>query len=215
MPGKFSISLFVLILLPALSIRAQDETYPFAIPDNYYAHSVFKPDTGSALFARTGNPDVNLQLGSSFLFMGKENYGFRNYVRPGISYDLSQRFRLTTGIQFSSERYIFSGNTSEGNLFEKPYNRVSVFASGEYLINEKVSVFGTAIKDLNSPQFRPMHPLAQDFNYRSLSVGMNYRLSNNIHLGAEIRFNNQSGSWFNDPYNSGLYRRLGSLWPDF
>jgi len=215
MPGTLRISILVLILLPAISLQAQDESYPVTIPAEHYARSVFGPDTGSAAFARTGNPDINIQLGTSFLFLGNDNYGFQNYVRPGISYDLSQRFRLTTGIQFSSERYMLAGNTNEGNLFNTPYNRVSVFASGEYLITEKVSVFGTAIKDLNGPQFSPMHPLAEDFKYQSLSVGVNYQLNKNINFGAEIRINNQPVSFFNDPYNSGRYRRPGSLWPDF
>jgi len=215
MSRRFRIGVFVVFLLAAFSIQAQVETHPLTLPSDHYARSVFRSDSGSTLFPGKANPDISLQLGSSFLSMGKGNYGFRNFIRPGISYDLSQRFRLTTGIQFSSEQYTFAGSSDQESLFQGSYNRVSVFASGEYLINERVSIFGTAVKDLNTPQYRPMHPLAQDLDYQSLSVGVNYRLSDNVHFGAEVRFNNQPEYWFSNPYNSSLYRQRGSFIPDF
>lgn len=124
-------------------------------------------------------------------------FGPAFFVTPKISFQLTPRFFLHTGIgmmQYSltPSKYgdIFSPNRNATNVY--------LFAEGEYLLNEKVSIYGSVMKDVSTGPLRQVSPYVVPNEY--LHFGVDYKLTPNITIGAQVRYSNGGHNGFYSPY---------------
>jgi long-subunit fatty acid transport protein len=83
----------------------------------------------------------------------------------------------------------FSGNITTTTLF----------GSGSYQVNERLTVTGAAYKTINPAFNSRLSPDKLQMEAQGVSMGVGYRINDNLHIGAEIRMQ-QGNSTFYAPF---------------
>lgn len=177
------------------------------------AQSLINTDTADFLNNRTINKKVSLlspsrmsmKLDLGVGFIGGSNSGMYTYVAPYLRYSLTPKFKLDVGGILSQGK---NNNYSSESGF---YNKTSMllFARGNYLLTEKITVSGSAYKtfypnsDLNSDLTKKY----SDENY-GFSLGMNYKINKKMSLGAQIIMTKGN-------YNNNLFHSQHSMFSSF
>ena len=150
---------------------------------------------GSA--SSTGNTDhnllplhklnVNFQLGTQFMTTSGYGSGFSTFFSPSLSYPVSKRFLLRGGISivnislngfkpyysFPEERS-FSGNITQAMLW----------FSGQYQLNERLTLTGTAYKTLDLMNERAWNSPFYKNNPQGIHLNIGYRINDYMHIDA-------------------------------
>ncbi len=132
-------------------------------------------------------------------------------LSPYAAYPVNDKFHLTVGISAGFGNiylpYLYSGENSE----MLPMTQMFIYARGNYMLNEKLTVSGSAYKrivDVKNPN-RSLKP-STSFDYQGVSVGLNYKITNNISFGAQIHFD--SPAYNNSIYSPFEYHALPYGW---
>lgn len=147
---------------------------------------------------------VNYSLQTGSMFYGGAMSGSSFYVAPSFSYAFSKKFSMQGGVMFMNNNYSFSANKvfdqPDTRLFSQPskYETI-VYAKGNYQVNNKLSFTGTVVKNFTDNS--GMQNQSWNNNFQMMSMGMNYKLSDNITLGAGVRV--MQGSGYYNPYQFG------------
>jgi hypothetical protein len=94
---------------------------------------------------------------------------------------------------------------SENQSYTMPtVNNISVFTQGQYSVNSRLTVSGSAYKQVNST-VHSMNPKALDYGMQGVSVGFDYKITEGIHVGAQINFQNNTNPYYNPYYRYSPY----------
>lgn len=146
-------------------------------------------DQGS--FLSNVKPKVSVSLSSSFSSYAPGVTSFGTTIMPKITLPISDRLTLSTGIGYSS---LFISNSNEGVFQSSPSNYGHVFVSGSYMLNEKISVRGTAYKTflLDATSFGEMDSPAQyDFSSQGIIMDVEYRVTDNFRINVGFEYRDQ------------------------
>lgn len=146
--------------------------------------------------------DVSLSVGTSFSSFGRGYNMFGTYVMPEFRMPVTKKFSLQAGIGYSSMFYSNPG--MEGTIFDQNQAHYgSVYVSGIYAVNEKLTIAGTAYKtfDLNPRPEDQMNPRALDFSNEGINVVIDYKVSDNVRFNVGVSY--QKNSYYNNMYNPG------------
>lgn len=147
---------------------------------------------------------VNYSLETGSMFYGGAMKGSSFYVAPSFNYAFSKKFSMEGGVMFMNNNYSFAANQVFGQpdtrLFSQPnkYEAV-VFAKGNYQVNNRMTITGSLVKNFSDNAGMQNQPWNN--NFQMMSMGMNYKLSDNITLGAGVRV--MQGSGYYNPYQFG------------
>ena len=152
------------------------------------------------------NPDidVSVSLGTTFSSFGPGYNMFGTYVMPEFTVPINKKFAIRAGIGYSNMFYSTPGN--EGTLFEQNNMHYgSVYISGIYSVNEKLTIAGTAYKtfDLAARPEDQLNPRALDFSNEGIAVNVDYKISDNVRFNIGFSYQKQSG--YGNMYNQGGY----------
>lgn len=158
---------------------------------------------------------LNLEVGTMFgTTFGNGNY-FATYVAPQINYQLTPRFNLKMGIQLVNN---FGGNFAEGTSYNHPwgypmyYPTSMVYLGGDYKLNEKLTLSGTAYKQVNLFNFENQPGYSNDL--KGVIMGVDYKIGENTWIRGQVEFSNgyrNSGAFPGmnlfpqNHFNSGFY----------
>lgn len=137
---------------------------------------------------------LNMNMGSSFSsFSGYGNaYGY--YLNPVFSFQASQRFRLSGGVVFSSGHlnapFMTPGTESSG-FFSGPSQSMLVYTSGQYMVNSRLLITGTAYKNFSPTRSFDAGFPHQNLDFHGMSMSMDYKLTKGISLGASFHYDNR------------------------
>jgi hypothetical protein len=181
-----------------------------------YGYSPYLGGSGGISTPDITNPvKFNLQTGASF----STGYGggslFSTYMAPSFSQNLGKKFTLSAGAVINNTTF---NNTAiwnqDGQL--NPYSgnltTFTLYASGSYQVNEKLTLSGSAYKTINPAFNARLNPENLQMEAQGMSFGVGYKVGENMHIGAEIRMQ-QGGSnlyspygrQFGNPYQSGMF----------
>ncbi len=153
------------------------------------AQDVYKNTTNTS----TNNgfkPDISVSLSSSFTSFGQGVNTFGTSIFPSISFPVSDKFSISTGIGYSS---LFLGNGSPFNSQQSSYGHV--FVSGAYKLNEKITVRGTGYKTflLNpaSPSFES-NSSYMDFSSQGVIMDVEYKVTDNFRINVGFEYRQQN-----------------------
>lgn len=181
------------------------------------AYSQILPGSGSARGAGLlsgqlpANTRLNLEVGTGFSSFSNGAGMFGSYVSPVLQFDVSPSFSVVTGGRFSFNQYsnlpqplVVHSNVAPVRQGPTDY---SIFMSGRYLINENLIMTGTVFKDQGYLPMLFMDRGGMDYSSSGMSMGLEYRISNNLSFGAEVgmtRTNNPYHFYspFSDPFGS-------------
>lgn len=147
---------------------------------------------------------VNYSLETGSMFYGGAMKGSTFYVAPSFTYAFSKKFSMQGGVMFMNNNYSYTANQVFGQpdtrLFSQPskYETV-VYAKGNYQVNNRLTFTGTVVKNFSDNS--GMQNQSWNNNFQMMSMGMNYKLSDNITLGAGLRV--MQGSGYYNPYQFG------------
>lgn len=142
--------------------------------------------------------DFGLQAGTSMLMSGRKDAIFSSYIAPELRFHATPRFQVNTGLIY---RQGFLPGSGEG-MYTTPdgrFDNFSVFAEGQYALTEKFSVSGMVMKELGTTLDPRIHAFHK--NTQSMSIRAQYRITENMRFGAQIRFSEGYPMYQLNPYN--------------
>lgn len=153
---------------------------------------------------------MSMQVGTSYTFSSNGFGGPSFSISPQGNYALSERFHLLGGMGLQQGLYkmpfAFRDAEDQNNAL-LPMTRVYLYAGGNYLVNDKLSVSGTVYKQImDVPNPNAPNKNAQ-INTQGMRVGFEYKLTPSIRIGAEIRVaspNSEFGYYHPGMYNNNL-----------
>jgi hypothetical protein len=145
--------------------------------------------------------DFSMNTGMMLITGGKNNTYTATYLAPAASFCLSPRLRIRAGaLMMFSPAEGFMVSASQPETASRSFSgQMSVFAAADYLVTPRLTLSGSFYKAVWDEPFR-QHTEIQALNrhyspYRmptqSYSLGVNYKISNGISIGAEFRFSDQ------------------------
>lgn len=166
-------------------------------------------------FQQEGKPSFSLQLGSSFSTgFGGMNL-FSQTISPQLSWNINPRWSLTAGTMISSSRMNgFGPFLSQDQSAPMQAGRITgttVYAFGAYQASERLTLTGGSWVERNHMPAMDarMNPQALNLNAHGMMMGMEYRISDNLRFGAEVRMSSGYNP-FNPFHNSGSFYQYGS-----
>jgi len=112
---------------------------------------------------------------------------------PYVSYPATERLSLAVGISAGYgaiySPYFYQSEQGTNKLM--PMTRAYIFASGNYMINKKFILTGSAYKGINTVPNLNRQQVSADYNFSGASVGFNYKIAPGFTFGAEININSR------------------------
>ena len=143
----------------------------------------------------------------------KYGSGTYTYASPFLTYRVSPKFRLDVGASYIQG---FNNNGINEFYFGKNPACLSVFARGNYLVNDKLLISGAVYKtfDLNQPQTSDLNSQKKSLNNYGIMVGAEYKITENLTIGAQVNFSDRNpayypGSYYNqNDFNQGFHHGI-------
>lgn len=168
--------------------------------------SLFKPEP-----PRQG-PEFGVQAGTSFSAGSGGFNMFSQSISPHMRWNVSPRWSLTVGTVFSTASIngvnSFNNNPLMGGGFQMGPQRAfssTAYAMGSYQLNPRLIISGGAWMEANnmSRSFDvQMNPQAFSMGGKGMMLGMDYRITESLHFGAQVRMSSGYNP-FNPLYNLG------------
>ena len=151
--------------------------------------------------------DYSLNTGTSIFSMGSMGSGSMYYVAPEFSYQFSPKFRFRGGVMFTQQNFKANPDNldmkSNYQYYVPSGPSTTVYASGDYQVNSRLSLTGTLIKNFSDNRYSQN---GFDNSYQMMSMGLNYKITDHLHFGAGVSLYQGSGLnslYYNNPY---MYR---------
>ena len=168
--------------------------------------SSYSPATRPQKFYIPHKLDYGIQVGTQFTASSYAS-GFSTFVSPHLSYGLSKRFSLSGGVTiinttlngqyytpFTSETF---GNTN--------FTTATVFLSGQYLLNDKVTITGSAYKQFNVFGKAPGYSSFGNNDAHGIYLDVHYKITD--HISIEGSFGYSQGNSLYDYYRHDPFNR--------
>jgi len=139
------------------------------------------------------------EMGASF--GNSSTYGnyFSTYYKPMISYDVSPRFSINTGVTYinSSVSNVPTVAENRYNLFSGNISQYYTFVGGQYNITDKLSVGASVFYDFTSYNSIDGTTVSKRNGLENLGYSANfkYKVTDSFSIEGEIRINDRN------PYN--------------
>ncbi|WP_188815205.1 hypothetical protein [Hymenobacter cavernae] len=137
-------------------------------------------------------PRVSYHLDAGMQFAGR--YGSASYLSPTATYQVSNRFRLFTGLTYvrTQSSFGYAYNPSTDKPLSPSFNATNhllIQAGGTYLVSPRLALTGSAWKDLSQQPYTPrVNPYAGFGNLGSgVNIRADYQLTENISVSGGVR----------------------------
>ena len=153
-------------------------------------------------------PDVRVSMGTSFSSFGPGFNSFGTYIAPEISMPVTNKFSIEVGLGYSS---MFFSSPGEAMFSQNNSQYGSIYVSGTYQVNEKLTIRGTGYKTflLNPNNFNETgNANFYDFSNQGVRLDMDYKVSDEFRIGISFEYREQNYPNFY-PYNPGGMNGFG------
>ncbi len=178
---KYIISILAISFVFSNQMIAQDE----------FGSNQVTTDNG---FLSDVKPKLSVSLSSSFSSFGYGVSAFGTTILPKVSFPVSKKFAVSVGVGYSS---LFINSYGGSALNSAPNNYGHVFISGDYYLNEKITLRGTAYKTfgIGQPNFSG-EPGSQspiyDLSSQGVILDVEYKVTDNFHINVGFEYRKQN-----------------------
>ena len=165
------------------------------------------PQTAAAPTPGLLGPRVSYHLDAGMQFAG--HYGSSSYLSPTATYQLSNRFRLFTGLTYlrTQSNFGYAYNPSTDKPLAPSFNATNhllLQAGGTYLVSPRLALTGSAWKDLSQQPYTPrVNPYAGFGNLGSgVNIRADYQLTENISVSGGVRVTQGAAPSYGGMYGS-------------
>ena len=170
--------------------------------------------SAKSIVAKTNNTIIPPKLNYGILIVTQfstSSYasGISTFISPHLTYSLNKRLSLSGGISIinTSMNGQFYGPLSNGeSSFSGNYTTSLVYLSGQYLMNDRVTLTGTAYKQFNMTGNLPGYKGYLKNDLQGFYMNVRYKIMKNVEF--EAGFGYSQGSY---PFNS--YPNYNSPFP--
>ncbi|MBN2347290.1 MAG: hypothetical protein JXJ22_00545 [Bacteroidales bacterium] len=209
----------ILFFLPAIGLQI------IAQPENKYTDdkdflllpsetSISQADQNILKTPELKKVKLNFSAGTNFSFYGKNRYSSGTYIAPNLSYTIFPRLKVRVGSILSYENFMgdfsqeMTGGLSETNGFYSFF----LYASGEYLVNDRLTFTGSVFKRLTPAPYYQMNPRAMNYRSQDYSVGFNYKITEGLSIGGQVRFSDYNYPFLNPHQQSPAFTNDPTYW---
>ncbi|QHT70292.1 hypothetical protein GXP67_28390 [Rhodocytophaga rosea] len=195
----FSLAIYIMAAFSYVQAQESDET-----PQLYKVRNkATEPTTELEPYRPL---QFNMQAGTSVGVIGRNHSFWSNYLAPQASYQLGRRWNLNVGTMFSYTQF---GTTARGREAGQPspngYFQNFVYAQGQYLVNPRLQLTGTAFYETTRFNGLTMNPQATNLQSKGLSMHADYKVSEHFSIGAGVQISNGNSYLGNGLYQSPAY----------
>lgn len=143
-------------------------------------------------FLNNMKPQISASLTTSFTSFGQGFNSFGTSFLPQITFPVSERLSLSTGVGYST---FFTGNGNESLFHSNHSNYGHVFVSGNYFVNEKITLRGTAYKTFNLGSQNPINETSSpyyDFSSQGIIMDVEYKVTDNFRINVGFEYRQQN-----------------------
>jgi hypothetical protein len=177
-------------------------------------------NSGSGLFSNNASgttPHFGMQVGSSFSTGFAGSGLFSQSIAPHLTFRPGKNFTLIAGSVLSTSSFSGGSPFMAGSAAPDRFYSTTVYALGAYQLNPRVTLTGAAWGERNNmnammygSQMGPqMNPQAFNLNAGGVMMGLDYKISENISIGAEINLS-RGVNPFNPYMNNNPFRNNNS-----
>jgi len=158
--------------------------------------------------------DFSLNVGASILTGFSNGALFSRYIQPELSYQISPKFSLISGLMINS--HAFSSGNESSYLSNLSGTSTNLYLGGNYEVNDQLSLSGMGVFDMSNAG---AHSLGQEgyhngaVQVKAMEFQMQYKVTDNFKIGAGARFskglNYRQPSLFNNGFNRGSSSMFG------
>ncbi len=169
--------------------------------------------------------NVDVQLGTSFTSSFTGSPMMFSYIAPTLNFNISSRFNFSVGgILMNNHTSVFNqfapGSIEQGSLPGRLNSDFVMFASGNWLVNNKLLVYGSAYTSKfsanNYSPFRLNSSLSRNDHFDRYTLGAKYKLSNAFTIGAQVEYSDGLNPYYRfNPYGRSPYRSRSLYSPVF
>jgi hypothetical protein len=203
-----------LLLLPLLSYAQESEGEGLLLQQLNQSKEVLTvPELKTAVKDRI---DFGLEAGTAFTTFGRYGSMVTSYLAPEIRYQATPRVHFSAGVILSTGFMPARGNApteltngyagvpmfATGNRF----NRILVFAEGSYRVNQRLTIGGMLVKELDNDLYRNMNAFQKNSGFQSIGMNVNYKITDNFHVGARFNVTDGRPYYYSDPTNPFMQR---------
>ncbi len=203
------ITLGLIVSLSALAQTDSEEVDDYVIENPDYVVPFDSLSTKDKMHYSFG-------MGAGF---GKSTYGdyFSTYYQPMISYDVSPKFSINTGLTYinSSVNNVPIISDYQYKLFSGNISQYNAFIGGEYKLSDRLSIGGSVFYDFTAYNAMDGTSLDKGNGLENLGYSgyVKYKVSKTMSIQAEVRVNDKN------PYmnrgNSSFTSRFMGMGTDF
>ena len=202
--------ILTIFLIPLFSVLlAQESAESFDYLDEYYDSTVYKRESPTKPLRKM---HVGVDVGMAYSFSSAGYGGPMFTLSPHATYPLTDRFSLSAGISVGHGSFYNPYLAEQGGDLMLPMTRMFIYASGNYMLSERLSVNGTIYKQVLDVPNRNPGQTYTNLDSHGGAIGFQYKITPNISFGAQIRVEEPG---FYNPYNSfgnGNRGMQGSNW---
>jgi hypothetical protein len=160
--------------------------------------------------ADTAKFKTSWNVGTSYRFSPGLGSGNSLYVAPNFRWNLNSKFKINAGLVLARNQYSYRSQYSTlSNRSEIMLPSAgagidgAVYANTSYAVTNKLTITGSLFTDFASSPQTGMQSNGMSSNFNYMNVGLNYKLSDNVTIGASLnlaKYNPQS--LYNMNYNN-------------
>jgi hypothetical protein len=155
---------------------------------------------------------MSFSVDAGFGFGGNKYYsGGYTYISPYLSYLVTPRFTLDVGGIL--QQGINGFNNTEFNSFGGKSTNLLLFARGNYLVSDRLIISGSIYKTFTNNKITNSEFLGnkKSLDNYGISVGMDYKISEHMTIGAQVNFSNGN----DNPFYQSQYSPYGGFQSGF
>jgi hypothetical protein len=130
---------------------------------------------------------VGIQAGTEFMTTSGNGSGLSTFLSPTLTYPVSKKFIVSGGISVvNTSLYGFKPYYSfpEEKSYSGNITQARLWVSGQYLLNDRVTITGTAYKTIDIFGEKPGNSSFYRNNPQGAFLNVGYKISDNIHIEA-------------------------------
>ncbi len=144
--------------------------------------------------------NINFFTGMNYLYCKEIGSIGSSYIGAGASYPVTPKFTVEFGaaINYSQLAGLPSGFFPENHLAEQDLHTASLtlFTRGNYFVSSRLTLTGTAYKSYVPYKSPSVNPYFHNGNRQGMSFELNYRLFENLHIGAQFNLMKNSSPFY-------------------
>lgn len=157
-----------------------------------------------------GKTNYSFEVGTGYSSFGSGIGMSSSYVSPSVVFSPTQNLLIEVGGRFSHNSFNGAQMTmplaNGESQMASPGNPTEAYVHGRYIVNNKLSVYGTGAFGNNQVYYSPYNRGFSTTDYQHVSFGMDYKISEKVSIGASFGFTN--GPAWGNSYQQNTWNTL-------